>query len=77
MTKALNDGELDVAVLLTEGIVKDIACGGKNKIVGVFVSSPLCWGIHTGAGNLSKRTFLVGGLAFLCDPLSLLPERGL
>lgn len=51
MAKALNDGDLDVAVILTEGIVKDIACGGKSKIVAVYVQSPLCWGIHTGAGQ--------------------------
>mmetsp|Transcript_8606 Transcript_8606/g.28709 ORF Transcript_8606/g.28709 Transcript_8606/m.28709 type:complete len:285 (-) Transcript_8606:2940-3794(-) len=49
MTKALNDGEADVCVLLTEGIVKDIVCNKKSKIVSTFVSSPLCWGIHTGA----------------------------
>lgn len=49
MTKALNDGSTDIAVLLTEGIVKDIATGGSSKIVGVYVQSSLCWGIHTGA----------------------------
>ena len=27
MTKALNEDELDAAILLTEGCVKDIACG--------------------------------------------------
>ena len=48
-TKALNDGSTDIAVLLTEGIVKDIATGGSSKIVGIYVQSPLCWGIHTGA----------------------------
>ena len=48
-TKALNDGTTDIAVLLTEGIVKDIATGGSSKIVGIYVQSPLCWGIHTGA----------------------------
>eukprot|EP00960_Hanusia_phi_P069842 767176-Hanusia_phi.AAC.5 len=47
-TKALNDGEADVCILLTEGIVKDIVCNKKSKIVSTFVSSPLCWGIHTG-----------------------------
>mmetsp|Transcript_15142 Transcript_15142/g.29892 ORF Transcript_15142/g.29892 Transcript_15142/m.29892 type:complete len:287 (+) Transcript_15142:105-965(+) len=51
MAKALNEGETDVAVILTEGIVKDIACGGKSKIIGVYVQSPLCWGCHTGAGQ--------------------------
>jgi len=51
MTKALNENELDVALLLTEGCVKDIACGGSHKIVAVYVQSSLCWGVHTGAGQ--------------------------
>ena len=35
MTKALNENALDVAILLTEGGVKDIATGGTHKIVAV------------------------------------------
>jgi hypothetical protein len=35
MTKALNENALDVAILLTEGCVKDIATGGTHKIVAV------------------------------------------
>ena len=49
-SQALNDGDIDVAVLLTEGIVKDIASGGKSKIVSVYVQSPLCWAVLTGSG---------------------------
>lgn len=48
MCKALRDGEIDIAVILTEGIVKDIIAGNKCKIVQVFVKSPLIWGIHVG-----------------------------
>jgi ABC-type nitrate/sulfonate/bicarbonate transport system substrate-binding protein len=51
MCKALNSGESDLAVLLTEGVYADIAKGSKNKIVAVYVSSPLCWGIHSSAGK--------------------------
>jgi len=51
MTKALNDNTLDIAILLTEGCVKDIATGGAHKIVAVYVQSSLCWGIHTGSGQ--------------------------
>ena len=40
MTKALNDNALDVAILLTEGCVKDIATGGAHKIVAV--TKPVC-----------------------------------
>lgn len=46
MTKALRDGEIDIAVILTEGIIKDITEGSPCKIVQVFVESPLIWGIH-------------------------------
>ena len=47
MCKALRDKEIDLAVILTEGIVKDIIAGNKSKILQVFVKSPLIWGIHT------------------------------
>lgn len=46
MNKALREGEIDMAVILTEGIIKDIIDGNPSKIVQTFVSSPLIWGIH-------------------------------
>ena len=46
MCKALRDKEIDLAVILTEGIIKDIIDGNQSKIVQIFVSSPLVWGIH-------------------------------
>ena len=46
MCKALRDNEIDLAVILTEGIIKDIIAGNKCKIVQVYVKSPLIWGIH-------------------------------
>lgn len=46
MCKALRDGSVDMAVILTEGIVRDIINGNDSKIVQVFVKSPLLWGIH-------------------------------
>jgi ABC-type nitrate/sulfonate/bicarbonate transport system substrate-binding protein len=46
MCKALRSGEIDMAVILTEGIIKDIIEGNPSKIVQVFVKSPLIWGIH-------------------------------
>ncbi|NQX86832.1 MAG: ABC transporter substrate-binding protein [Flavobacteriaceae bacterium] len=49
MCKALRTGEIDMAVVLTEGIVKDIIDGNPCKIVQVFVESPLTWGIHVAA----------------------------
>ncbi|QRM90357.1 ABC transporter substrate-binding protein [Lacinutrix sp. WUR7] len=46
MCTALRDGEIDLAVILTEGIVKDIIDGNPSTIVQTFVASPLIWGIH-------------------------------
>jgi ABC-type nitrate/sulfonate/bicarbonate transport system substrate-binding protein len=49
MCQMLRDGETDIAVILTEGIVKDIVAGNPSKIVQVYVQSPLIWGIHVAA----------------------------
>ncbi len=46
MIKGLQTGTLDIAVLLTEGITKSILQGLDAKIVTVFVTTPLRWGIH-------------------------------
>lgn len=54
MTEALRTGEIDMAVILTEGIVKDIAEGNPSKIVQVFVESPLIWGIHVAKDSKFK-----------------------
>lgn len=54
MTEALRNGDIDMAVILTEGIVKDIAEGNPSKIVQVFVETPLIWGIHVADGSEFK-----------------------
>lgn len=46
MCKALRDGEIDMAVILTEGIIKDIVDGNPSRIIQTFVQTPLIWGIH-------------------------------
>ena len=46
MLAALDAGEIDLAVLLTEGVVAHIAKGGDAAILGTYVDSPLIWGIH-------------------------------
>lgn len=51
MVEALNNGKLDVAILLTEGAVKGIDKGGNYKIIGLYVESPLVWGIHVAANS--------------------------
>lgn len=47
LLNALDSGDLDIAVLLTEGAVKGITSGLHSKIVRFYVNSPLRWGIHT------------------------------
>lgn len=46
MCEMLRNGETDMAVILSEGIVKDIHQGNPSKIVQIFVETPLIWGIH-------------------------------
>lgn len=55
MCQMLRDGETDIAVILTEGIVKDINAGNDCKIVQVYVQSPLIWGIHVDAKSNYKE----------------------
>lgn len=55
MCKALRAGDIDIAVILTEGIVKDIIDGNPSKIVQTFVQTPLIWGVHV-AHNSSYKT---------------------
>jgi len=54
MCQMLRDGETDIAVILSEGIVKDIVAGNSSKIVQVYVESPLIWGIHVAANSNYK-----------------------
>lgn len=49
LCQMLRDGTTDIAVILTEGIIKDIVAGNPSKIVQVYVQSPLIWGIHVAA----------------------------
>jgi len=55
MCQMLRDGEADIAVILTEGIVKDIIGGNPSKIVQVYVESPLIWGIHVAAHSKYQK----------------------
>ncbi|MFT4523114.1 MAG: sulfonate transport system substrate-binding protein [Bacteroidia bacterium] len=48
MNAMLREGSLDLAVVLTEGIVADIINGNPSLIVQKFIKSPLIWGIHSG-----------------------------
>jgi ABC-type nitrate/sulfonate/bicarbonate transport system substrate-binding protein len=54
MCQLLRDNETDIAVILTEGIVKDIIGGNPSSIVQTYVESPLIWGIHVAAESQFK-----------------------
>src|SRR5690606_8273232 len=51
MASALNAGELDVALMLTEGAVAAIAKAGRFRVVSLYTQSPLVWGIHVPAAS--------------------------
>jgi len=51
MCRALREGELDLAVVLTEGAVADIIQGSPARILGTYVQSPLTWGVHVHADS--------------------------
>jgi len=51
LCQMLRNDETDIAVILTEGIIKDIIAGNQSKIVQIYVESPLIWGIHVAANS--------------------------
>ncbi|MFX0556915.1 substrate-binding domain-containing protein [Maribacter sp. CXY002] len=46
MCQMLSEQETDLAIILTEGIVKSITEGNQSKIIQEYIASPLLWGIH-------------------------------
>ena len=48
MTQALQEGDLDIALMLTEGFVSAFHRGLNAKIVKVYTATPLTWGIYSG-----------------------------
>lgn len=55
MCKALREQKIDAAVILTEGVIKDILAGNPAKIVQEYIASPLIWGIHVDANSHYKN----------------------
>ena len=51
LCEMLRKGETDLAVILTEGIIKDILVGNPSKILQIYIQSPLIWGIHVAANS--------------------------
>ena len=46
MTADLRAGKLDLAILLTEGIVAELHHNAHSKILATYVRTPLTWGVH-------------------------------
>jgi sulfonate transport system substrate-binding protein len=64
MCKSLRSGELDLAIALTEGIVKDIGLGNPSRIIQFYVNSPLRWGIFVNAKSNITRIEDMPGLKY-------------
>ena len=55
MCKDLRSNQLDIAIVLTEGIIKDISIGNPSKIIQTYVESPLLWGVHVSYNSNFKH----------------------
>jgi len=51
LSEALKNEEIDIALMLTEGIVKEIIEGSNFKILQKYIATPLKWGIHVAANS--------------------------
>jgi len=52
MTAALNAGELDLAILLTEGFISAVHHGLRARLAKVYIETPLPWGIYAGVDSM-------------------------
>lgn len=64
LTKAMDQGQLDAALVLTEGILSYLLQGGAAKLAGTYVSSPLIWGLHVHAGKPWQSSDELKGLRY-------------
>ncbi|WP_299433194.1 substrate-binding domain-containing protein [uncultured Maribacter sp.] len=51
MCKMLENEETDLAIILTEGIIKSIHDGNPTKILQKYIGTSLQWGIHVSANS--------------------------
>jgi ABC-type nitrate/sulfonate/bicarbonate transport system substrate-binding protein len=61
MCQMLRNAEADIAIVLSEAIVKDIISGNPSSIVQVYVETPLVWGIHVAAASNYKKVADIEG----------------
>ncbi|MDJ1470141.1 substrate-binding domain-containing protein [Xanthocytophaga flava] len=55
MNKALREGDLDIATILTEGIVADIINGNPSQLLKIHVQTPLNWGIFVNQSSAFQQ----------------------
>ena len=55
MAGMLQENEVQLAIILTEGVVKAIIDGNPARIVQTYVDSPLLWGIHCAANSSYEK----------------------
>ncbi|WP_394749076.1 substrate-binding domain-containing protein [Spongiimicrobium salis] len=55
MCQLLQNEETDLAIILTEGLVKSITEGNPTKIVQEYIATPLLWGIHVAANSVYEN----------------------
>lgn len=70
MCNLLRAGEVDLALLVTEGAVRDILDGAPCRIIAPFVDSPLTWGVHVGSGSSIEKPEQLRGLPFVISQLN-------
>jgi ABC-type nitrate/sulfonate/bicarbonate transport system substrate-binding protein len=61
MISAVLEGQIDLALVLTESAANAIMQGADIKLLAVFVESPLVWGIFSGADNPVEKVSPVQG----------------
>ena len=54
MAEALEQKDIDIAIMLTEGCIKEIESGKDFKIIQKYIETPLLWGIHVDADSHFK-----------------------
>ena len=64
MAKALREGQLDAALLLTEGAIAGVADGGGFQIASLYADSPLLWGIHVPAASRFRAVAEIRGARY-------------
>jgi hypothetical protein len=79
MARALREGELDVAILLTEAAAL-FAHKGEVTILGAYTTTPLCWGVHASAARpapaLETATYGVSRFGSGSHIMALVDARG-